>query len=107
MLTNYVLSFISLFALVPFLIYYGIEVNTSIIMVPFCLIALGLVGTSIGLIIAPFAVRVQTWSIRSIHCSSWFLSLASHVDVSYVVGKFGSGNAFVLAHLNQSLSRLR
>ena len=101
MLTNYVLSFISLFALVPFLIYYGIEVNTSIIMVPFCLIALGLVGTSIGLIIAPFAVRVPDLVniVQFIARVGFFLSPVMWT-YPMLSGKFGSGSAFVLAHLN-------
>ena len=100
MLTNYVLSFISLFALVPFLIYYGIEVNTSIIMVPFCLIALGLVGTSIGSSLLHLQSVFQTWSILFNSLLELVSFSHSHVDISHVIGKFGSGSAFVLAHLN-------
>lgn len=101
MLTNFVLSFISLFALVPFLIYYGIEVDASIIMVPFCLIALGLAGTSVGLIIAPFAVRVPDLVniVQFIARVGFFLSPVMWT-YPMLSGKFGSGNAFVLAHLN-------
>jgi len=101
MLTNYVLSFISLFALVPFLVYYGIAVNASIIMVPFCLIALGLVGTSVGLIIAPFAVRIPDLVniIQFIARVGFFLSPVMWT-YPMLSGKFGSGNSFVLAHLN-------
>ena len=101
MLTNYVLSFISLFALVPFLIYYGIEINASIMIVPFCLIALGLIGTAIGLVIAPFAVRVPDLVniVQFIARVGFFLSPVMWT-YPMLSSKFGSGDAFVLAHLN-------
>ena len=101
MLTNFVLSFISLLALIPFIIYYGIDVNLTILLVPFCLILLGLSGTGIGLMIAPYAVRIPDLVniVQFIARVGFFLSPVMWT-YPMLSNKFGTGDYLVIAHLN-------
>lgn len=101
MLTNFVLSFISLLALIPFIIYYGIDVNLTILFVPFCLILLGLSGTGIGLMIAPYAVRIPDLVniVQFIARVGFFLSPVMWT-YPMLSNKFGTGDYLIIAHLN-------
>jgi ABC-type polysaccharide/polyol phosphate export permease len=101
MLTNYILSFISLLALIPFLIYYEINVGLSILLVPLCLILLGLTGTAFGLILAPFAVRIPDLVniVQFLARVGFFLSPVMWT-YPMLSNKFGTGEFLILAHLN-------
>jgi lipopolysaccharide transport system permease protein len=101
MLTNYVLSFISLLALTPFILYYDIGITVSVALVPFCLILLGLTGTAFGLILAPFAVRIPDLVniVQFVARVGFFLSPVMWT-YPMLSNKFGTGEFLVLAHLN-------
>ena len=101
MLTNYVLSFVSLLALIPFVIYYDIEIGISVAFVPFCLILLGLTGTAFGLILAPYAVRIPDLVniVQFLARVGFFLSPVMWT-YPMLSNKFGTGQYLVLAHLN-------
>ena len=101
MLTNFVLSFISLLALIPFILYYEIDVSIKILLVPLCLILLGLSGTAIGLMIAPYAVRIPDLVniVQFLARVGFFLSPVMWT-YPMLSNKFGTGDYLVLAHLN-------
>lgn len=100
-LTNFVLSFISLLALIPFVIHYDIEIGISVIFVPFCLILLGVTGASFGLILAPFAVRIPDLVniVQFLARVGFFLSPVMWT-YPMLSNKFGTGSFLVIAHLN-------
>lgn len=101
MLTNYVLSFISLFSLIPFIIIYDIELGASILLVPLCLALLGITGTAFGLILAPYAVRIPDLVniVQFLARVGFFLSPVMWT-YSMLSNKFGSGDFLIIAHLN-------
>lgn len=99
--TNFVLSFISLFALIPLLIYYDISIGTNILLTPLFLVLLAVCGASIGLIIAPFAVRIPDLVnvVQFIARVGFFLSPVMWT-YPMLSTKFGSGIYLTIAHLN-------
>ncbi len=101
MLTNFVLSFISLLALIPFLIYYEIDMGLSLLIAPLCLILLGVTGTAFGLILAPFAVRIPDLIniVQFLARVGFFLSPVMWT-YPMLSNKFGTGEFLILAHLN-------
>ena len=101
MLTNCVLSFISLFALIPFLIMYDIGFSITILFVPFYLFSLAIIGFSFGLILAPYAVRVPDIVniVQFLARVGFFLSPVMWT-YSMLSNKFGTGVFLKLAHLN-------
>ena len=58
MMTNYILSCISLFALLPFMYYNELSLSLDFILLPVYLFLLALAGTTFGLLIAPAAVAL-------------------------------------------------
>lgn len=101
MLTNFLLSLISLFALLPYIYLHELTVNFSYLLLPFYLVLLAITGTSVGLLIAPAAVRIPDLVniIQFIARVGFFLSPVMWT-YQMLSSKFGSGNFLVLAHLN-------
>ena len=101
MSTNFLLSLISLFALLPYIYLHELTVNFSYLFLPFYLALLAITGTSIGLLIAPAAVRIPDLVniIQFIARVGFFLSPVMWT-YQMLSSKFGSGNFLVLAHLN-------
>jgi len=99
--TNLVLSFISLFALVPLVWYYGIDIGPNVALTPLFLVALALCGSSFGLALAPFAVRLPDLVnvIQFVARVGFFLSPVMWT-YPMLSSKFGDGIYLTLAHLN-------
>ena len=99
--TNFVLSFISLFALIPLLLYYDIAFSVQIFLAPILLIVLAVLGASFGLILAPYAVRIPDLInlIQFIARVGFFLSPVMWT-YEMLSSKFGDGPYLILAHLN-------
>ena len=99
--TNVVLSFISLFALLPLMWYYDIPFQATHLILPFFLFLLAVGGTSFGLIVAPYAVRVPDFVnfVQFIARVGFFLSPVMWT-YPMLSSKFGDGLFLTLAHLN-------
>jgi ABC-type polysaccharide/polyol phosphate export permease len=99
--TNTVLSFISLFALLPLLLFYDIPFQATLLLLPLFLFLLAVAGTSFGLIIAPYAVRVPDFVnvVQFIARVGFFLSPVMWT-YPMLSSKFGDGLFLTLAHLN-------
>jgi len=99
--TNFVLSFISLFALIPLLLYYDIGFSVQFLLAPLLLVVLAVLGASFGLILAPYAVRIPDLVnlIQFIARVGFFLSPVMWT-YEMLSSKFGDGTYLVLAHLN-------
>jgi ABC-type polysaccharide/polyol phosphate export permease len=99
--TNTVLSFISLFALLPLLLFYDIPFQATLLLLPLFLFLLAVAGTSFGLIIAPYAVRVPDFVniVQFIARVGFFLSPVMWT-YPMLSSKFGDGFFLTLAHLN-------
>jgi len=101
MLTNYFLSCISLFALVPFIYLNDLPIQASYLLLPFYLLLLALCGTSLGLLLAPGAVRIPDLVniVQFLSRVGFFLSPVMWT-YQMLSSKFGTGNFLILAHLN-------
>lgn len=101
MLTNLLLSLISLFALLPFIYLNELSINPSYIFLPFLLALLAITGTTIGLLVAPYAVKIPDLVniIQFISRVGFFLSPVMWT-YQMLSSKFGSGNFLLIAHLN-------
>ena len=101
MLTNLLLSRISLFALIPYIYLNELSVTASYALLPFFLALLAITGTSIGLLVAPAAVRIPDLVniVQFIARVGFFLSPVMWT-YQMLSSKFGSGNFLILAHLN-------
>jgi len=101
MLTNYILSLVSLFALIPFIILYDISIGWSILLAPFYLLIVGLTGMSLGLLLAPVAARVPD-IVNLVNFLARVGFFLSPVMWTYEMlsTKFGDGVFLVIAHLN-------
>ena len=101
MLTNLLLSFISLFALIPFIYLNDLSLNTGYLLLPIYLFLLAITGTAIGLLIAPAAVRIPDLVniIQFISRVGFFLSPVMWT-YQMLSSKFGTGQYLKLAHLN-------
>jgi len=101
MLTNYILSLVSLLALIPFIILYDISIGWSILLAPFYLLILGLTGMSLGLLLAPLATRVPD-VVNLVNFLARVGFFLSPVMWTYEMlsSKFGDGIFLVIAHLN-------
>jgi ABC-type polysaccharide/polyol phosphate export permease len=101
MLTNLLLSIISLFALIPYIYLNELSVTASYALLPFFLALLAITGTSIGLLVAPAAVRIPDLVniVQFIARVGFFLSPVMWT-YQMLSSKFGSGNFLILAHLN-------
>jgi len=99
--TNFVLSFISLFALIPLLLYYDIAFSVQLLLAPIILVVLAVLGASFGLILAPYAVRIPDLInlIQFIARVGFFLSPVMWT-YEMLSSKFGDGPYLILAHLN-------
>ncbi len=100
-LTNYFLSCVSLLALIPFIYLNNISIQSTYILVPIILFLLALCGTSLGLIIAPAAVRIPDLVniVQFVARVGFFLSPVMWT-YSMLSVKFGTGKFLFLAHLN-------
>ena len=101
MMTNYILSCISLFALLPFMYYNDLSLSLDFILLPVYLFLLALAGTTFGLLIAPAAVRIPDLVniVQFLARVGFFLSPVMWT-YQMLSGKFGTGPFLVLAHLN-------
>ena len=101
MMTNYLLSCISLFALIPFIYLNELSIGISYLMLPIYLLLLALTGTTLGLLLAPSAVRIPDLVniVQFLSRVGFFLSPVMWT-YQMLSGKFGSGRYLVLAHLN-------
>lgn len=101
MMTNYVLSCISLFALLPFMYYNDLSLSLDFILLPVYLLLLALAGTTFGLLIAPAAVRIPDLVniVQFLARVGFFLSPVMWT-YQMLSSKFGTGPFLVLAHLN-------
>ena len=101
MLTNYLLSCISLFALIPFIYLNDLPISASYIFLPVYLFLLALTGTAIGLLLAPAAVRIPD-IVNIVQFLSRVGFFLSPVMWTYQMlsSKFGTGTYLMLAHLN-------
>jgi ABC-2 type transport system permease protein len=101
MMTNYVLSCISLFALLPFMYYNDLSLSLEFILLPMYLFVLALAGTTFGLLIAPAAVRIPDLVniVQFLARVGFFLSPVMWT-YQMLSSKFGTGPFLVLAHLN-------
>ena len=101
MMTNYVLSCISLFALLPFIYYNDLSLSLDFILLPIYLFLLALAGTTFGLLIAPAAVRVPDLVniVQFLAKVGFFLSPVMWT-YQMLSSKFGTGPFLILAHLN-------
>jgi ABC-2 type transport system permease protein len=101
MMTNYILSCISLFALLPFMYYNDLSLSLDFILLPVYLFLLALAGTTFGLLIAPAAVRIPDLVniVQFLARVGFFLSPVMWT-YQMLSSKFGTGPFLVLAHLN-------
>jgi len=101
MMTNYVLSCISLFALLPFIYYNDLSLSLDFILLPIYLFLLALAGTTFGLLIAPAAVRIPDLVniVQFLAKVGFFLSPVMWT-YQMLSSKFGTGPFLILAHLN-------
>jgi lipopolysaccharide transport system permease protein len=101
MMTNYLLSCISLFALIPFIYLNDLSMGISYLMLPIYLLLLALTGTTLGLLLAPGAVRIPDLVniVQFLARVGFFLSPVMWT-YQMLSGKFGTGRYLVLAHLN-------
>ena len=101
MMTNYLLSCISLFALIPFIYLNELSIGISYLMLPIYLLLLALTGTTLGLLLAPSAVRIPDLVniVQFLSRVGFFLSPVMWT-YQMLSGKFGTGRYLVLAHLN-------
>lgn len=101
MMTNYVLSCISLFSLLPFMYYNDLTLNTGFLLLPVYLFLLAITGTTFGLLIAPGAVRVPDLVniVQFLAKVGFFLSPVMWT-YQMLSSKFGSGPFLILAHFN-------
>ena len=101
MMTNYLLACISLFALIPFIYLNDLSIGISYLMLPVYLFLLALTGTSLGLLLAPGAVRVPDLVniVQFVSRVGFFLSPFMWT-YQMLSGKFGTGRYLMLAHLN-------
>ena len=101
MMTNYVLSCISLFALLPFIYYNDLSLSLDFILLPIYLFLLALAGTTFGLLIAPAAVRIPDLVniVQFLARVGFFLSPVMWT-YQMLSSKFGTGPFLILAHLN-------
>jgi ABC-2 type transport system permease protein len=101
MMTNYVLSCISLFALLPFMYYNDLSLSLEFILLPMYLFVLALAGTTFGLLIAPAAVRIPDLVniVQFLARVGFFLSPVMWT-YQMLSSKFGTGPFLILAHLN-------
>ena len=101
MMTNYVLSCISLFALLPFMYYNDLSLSLEFILLPMYLFLLALAGTTFGLLIAPAAVRIPDLVniVQFLARVGFFLSPVMWT-YQMLSSKFGTGPFLILAHLN-------
>lgn len=101
MMTNYILSCISLFALLPFMYYNELSVSLDFVLLPVYLMLLALAGTTFGLLIAPTAVRIPDLVniVQFLARVGFFLSPVMWT-YQMLSSKFGTGPFLVLAHLN-------
>ena len=101
MMTNYLLACISLFALIPFIYLNDLTIGISYLMLPIYLLLLSLTGTSLGLLLAPGAVRIPDLVniVQFVSRVGFFLSPVMWT-YQMLSQKFGTGRFLVLAHLN-------
>ena len=101
MLTNYLLSCISLFALIPFIYLNELSIGITYLYLPLYLILLAITGTAVGLLIAPAAVRIPDLVniVQFLSRVGFFLSPVMWT-YQMLSSKFGTGNYLILAHLN-------
>ncbi len=101
MLTNYLLSCISLFALIPFIYLNELSIGLEYIFLPIYLFLLAITGTTVGLLVAPAAVRIPD-IVNIVQFLSRVGFFLSPVMWTYQMlsSKFGTGNYLTLAHLN-------
>ncbi len=101
MMTNYILSCISLFALLPFMYYNELSLSLDFVLLPVYLMLLALAGTTFGLLIAPTAVRIPDLVniVQFLSRVGFFLSPVMWT-YQMLSSKFGTGPFLVLAHLN-------
>ena len=101
MLTNYFLSCVSLFALIPFIYLNDLPIQASYLLLPFYLLLLALCGTSIGLLLAPGAVKIPDLVniVQFVSRVGFFLSPVMWT-YEMMANKFGNGTFLILAHLN-------
>ncbi len=101
MLTNYLLSCISLFALIPFIYFNELSIGITYLYLPLYLILLAITGTAVGLLIAPAAVRIPDLVniVQFLSRVGFFLSPVMWT-YQMLSSKFGTGNYLILAHLN-------
>ena len=101
MMTNYVLSLISLVALIPFILYYDLSIQWTVIFVPVFLFFLALSGFSLGLLVAPAAVRVPDIAnlVNFLARVGFFLSPVMWT-YDMLSSRFGEGWTLWVAHLN-------
>ena len=101
MMTNYLLSCISLFALIPFIYLNDLTIGISYLMLPVYLLLLALTGTTLGLLLAPGAVRIPDLVniVQFLSRVGFFLSPVMWT-YQMLSQKFGTGRFLVLAHLN-------
>ena len=101
MMTNYILSCISLFALLPFMYYNDLSLSLDFTLLPMYLFLLALAGTTFGLLIAPAAVRIPDLVniVQFLARVGFFLSPVMWT-YQMLSSKFGTGPFLILAHLN-------
>ena len=101
MMTNYLLSCISLFALIPFIYLNNLSIDFSYMMLPVYLFLLAITGTTLGLLLAPAAVRIPDLVniVQFLSRVGFFLSPVMWT-YQMLSSKFGTGTYLVLAHLN-------
>ena len=101
MMTNYLLSCISLFALIPFIYLNDLTIGISYLLIPIYLFLLALTGTTLGLLLASAAVRIPDLVniVLFLARVGFFLSPVMWT-YQMLSSKFGTGNYLVLAHLN-------
>jgi len=101
MLTNYFLSCVSLLALIPFIYLNDLAIQSTYLLIPVYLFLLALCGTSLGLILAPGAVKIPDLVniVNFVARVGFFLSPVMWT-YSMLTGKFGTGTFLILAHLN-------
>ena len=101
MLTNYLLSCISLFALIPFIYLNELSIGLEYLFLPLYLFLLAITGATVGLLVAPAAVRIPD-IVNIVQFLSRVGFFLSPVMWTYQMlsSKFGTGNYLLLAHLN-------
>lgn len=101
MMTNYVLSCISLFALLPFMYYNELSLSFEFLLLPLYLFLLAISGTTLGLLIAPSAVRIPDLVniVQFLSRVGFFLSPVMWT-YQMLSSKFGTGQFLIFAHLN-------